>query len=180
MEGWKTESRPRLVPADFSILHLLFSFIFSLGRASWISPSRRGRRSSPCRAVCLFQFVQTFDRRAARAGDLILQRAGMDAGFKTIFSRAEHGLRGELRRHIARQTSSHAAIAQRFDELIHTPGRCRSGPVTASSNDSFTCIATPTAEKVFAQVRHQRRWRLYRTQTLADSPTRAGCSASRG
>ena len=63
--------------------------------------------------------MQTFNRRAAGAGDLILERAGMLAGFQNHFGRAENGLRGELRRDVARQSSGDSAVAQRLDELIN-------------------------------------------------------------
>ena len=42
-----------------------------------------------------FQFMQAFDGCAAGAGDLVLERAGMLAGFQNHFCAAQNGLRGE-------------------------------------------------------------------------------------
>jgi hypothetical protein len=63
--------------------------------------------------------VQAFNRRAAGAGDLVFERAGMLAGFQNHFGRAQNGLRRQLGRNVARQTRRHAAVAQRLDELIN-------------------------------------------------------------
>lgn len=69
--------------------------------------------------LAFFQRVQAFNRRAAGTRDLILERAGMLAGFQNHFCAAQNGLRRELRRDVARQASRHAAVAQRLDELIN-------------------------------------------------------------
>ena len=46
--------------------------------------------------AAFFQFVQSFNRRAAGAGDLVLERAGMLAGLQNHFGGAQNRLRGEL------------------------------------------------------------------------------------
>ena len=66
-----------------------------------------------------FQFVQAFNRRAAGAGHLVFERAGMHAGFQNHFRAAQNGLRGKLRGHVARQSRRHAAVAQGLDELVN-------------------------------------------------------------
>jgi hypothetical protein len=63
-----------------------------------------------------FEFVEAFDGGAARAGDLVFEGAGMEAGFEDHLRAAEHGLRGELGGDVAGEARGDTAVAEGFDD----------------------------------------------------------------
>ena len=73
--------------------------------------------------------MHALDGGAAGTGHHVLERAGMLAGFQRHFRAPQHRLRREFRRHVPRQTGSHAAVAQRFDDEVHVsrPAAAQSG-----------------------------------------------------
>src|SRR5262249_31245142 len=59
-----------------------------------------------------FQSVQSGDGRAAGTGDSVFQHGRMQPGVEHHLGGPENRLRGQRRRHVARQSDPHAAVAE--------------------------------------------------------------------
>ncbi len=126
--------------------------------------------------LAFFQRVQAFNRRAAGAGDLILERAGCWPVSKTIFAPPKTVLRGELRRDVARQSGGDTAVAQRLDELIDV-SRAAAAQASHGVEQIFFDLQrdADSGQKFFSPVRRRQPSRIFRAQIAeAASPTSAG------
>ena len=98
----------------------------------------------------------------------------MLAGFQNHFGRAENGLRGELRRDVARQAGGDAAVAQRLDELINV-SRAAAAQAGHGVEQSFLHLKRDAdgGQKFFRQFAVRRQSRICRARTRRRTRRRA-------